>query len=226
MVLEKTLQSLLDFKEIKAVNPKGNQPWIFIERAEADAEAEALILWPPDVKSWIIRKDPNARKDWRQEEKGMTQDEMVGWHLRLYGQQSEQAQGYSEGQGSLVCCSPWGCKESDTNEWLNNNKIRLSQFFKVIIRSFISSNKLYTVLTHISWVLSKKFTYLSKLTWANAAVKAPSSTTWANLAHASAAAHLKRGLGLSKAPITNARTGLLTSSGPKCPLEPATYWNM
>ena len=121
------------------------------------------------------------------------------------------------------CAAVHGLTKSQT--WLNN-KIYLSQFFKVIIRSFISSNQLYTVLTHISWILSKKFTYLSKLTWANAAVKAPSSTTWANLAHASAAAHLKRGLGLSKAPITSARTGLLTSSGPKCPLEPATYWNM
>ena len=78
VVLEKTLESLLDYKEIKSVNPKGNQPWISIGRT--DAEAETPILWPPDVKNWLIRKDLNARKDWRQEEKGMTEDEMVGWH--------------------------------------------------------------------------------------------------------------------------------------------------
>ena len=125
------------------------------------------------------------------------------------------------------CAAVHGVAKSQI--WLSDwttTKYAFLSFFQVIIRSFVSSNKLYTVLTCISWVLSKKFTYLSKLTWANAAVKAPSSTTWANLAHASAAAHLKRGLGLSKAPITNARTGFLTSSGPKCPLEPATYWNM
>ena len=119
MVLEKTLQSLLDFKEIKAVNPKGNQPWIFIERADADAEAEALILWPPDVKNWLIWKDPDAGKDWRQVEKGTTEDEMVGWHHRLNGDEFEQALGVGDGQGGLACCSPWGHKESDTTEPLN-----------------------------------------------------------------------------------------------------------
>ena len=96
VVLEKILESPLDCKEIKAVNPKGNQPWIFIGRT--DAEAEAPILWPPDVKSWLIRKDPDAGKDWRQEEKGTTEDEMVAWHHQLNGQEYEQALGDGEGQ--------------------------------------------------------------------------------------------------------------------------------
>ena len=84
-----------------------------------DFEAETLILWPPDVKSWLIGKDPDAGKDWRQEEKGMTEDEMVGWHHLLNGHKFEQAPGDSGGQRSLACCRPWGCKESDTTEWLN-----------------------------------------------------------------------------------------------------------
>ena len=107
-------------KEIKPVNPKGNQSWIFIERSDADAEA--LILWPPDVKSQIIRKDPDARKDWRQEEKGMTKDEVVGWHHWFNGHEFKQAPGDGEGQGSLICWSPQGCKESDTTKQLTNNK--------------------------------------------------------------------------------------------------------
>ena len=105
--LEKTLESPLDCKEIKPVNPKGNQPWIFIGRT--DAEAEAPILGPPDVKNWLSGKDPNAGKAWRQEEKGTTEDEMVGWHHGLNGHEFEPTLG--EGQGSLACCSPWGCKE-------------------------------------------------------------------------------------------------------------------
>ena len=117
VVLEKTLERPLDCKEIKPVNPKGNQSWIFIGRT--DAEAEALILWPLDVKSWLIGKDPDAGKDWRQEDKRMTEDEMVGWHHRLDGHEFEQA--LADGQGSLACSSPWGRKESDTTECLNWN---------------------------------------------------------------------------------------------------------
>ena len=117
VVLEKTLESPLDFKEIKPVDGKGNQSWIFIRRT--DAKVEAPILWPPDVKNWFIGKDPDAGKDWRQEEKGMTEDEMVGWHHWLNEHEFEQAQGVGDGQGSLACCSPWGRKESDTTEWLN-----------------------------------------------------------------------------------------------------------
>ena len=120
--LEKTLESPLDSKEIKPVNPKGNQPWIFIGRTVA--EAEAPIPWPPDAKTQLIRKDPDAGKDWRQEEKGETEDEMVGWQHQLNGHEFEQAPGDSEGQESLACCSPWGRKESDMTEWMNNTNIR------------------------------------------------------------------------------------------------------
>ena len=117
VVLENTLESPLDCKEIKLVNPEGNQSWIFIGRT--DAEAETPILWPPDAKNWLIGKDPDARKDWRREEKGMTEDEMVGWHHWLNWHEVEQTPAIGDGQGSLACCSPWGYKESDTTEWLN-----------------------------------------------------------------------------------------------------------
>ena len=116
-MLEKTLESPLDCKETKPINPKGNQPWIFIERT--DAEAELLILWPPDAKSCLIWKDPDAGKEWRQEEKGMTEDEMVGWHHWFSGHEFVHTPGDVEGKGGLVCCSPWGHKESNTTEWLN-----------------------------------------------------------------------------------------------------------
>ena len=117
VVLEKTLESPLDCKEIQPDNPEGNQSWIFIGRT--DAEAETPILWPPDVKNWLTGKDPDARQDWRQEEKGMTEDEMVGWHHWLNGHEFEQALAVGDGQESLACCSPWGCKESDMTERLN-----------------------------------------------------------------------------------------------------------
>ena len=112
VVLEKTLESPLDSKEIKPANHKGNQSWIFIGRT--DAEAEAPILWPLDEKSQLIGKDLDPRKDWGQVEKGVTEDEMVGWHHQLSAHKSEQAPWDSEGWGSLACCSPWGHKESDT----------------------------------------------------------------------------------------------------------------
>ena len=115
--LEKTLESPLDCKEVKAVNPRGNQSWIFIGRT--DAEAETSILWPPDAKSWLAGKEPDAGKDWRQEEKRVTEDEMVGWHHWLHEHEFEQAPGVGDGQGSLVYWSPWGHKESDMTEWLN-----------------------------------------------------------------------------------------------------------
>ena len=119
VVLEKTVEGPLDNKEIKPINPKGNQPWIFIGRT--DAEAEGWILWPPDVKSWLIRKDPDAGKDWRQKEKGAAEDEMVRQHHRLSGHKSEQTLGGNEGRGSLLCPHPRGRKVSDTTERLNNN---------------------------------------------------------------------------------------------------------
>ena len=117
VVLEKILKSPLDCKEIQPVHPKGNQSWIFI--GKTDAEAETPILWTPDAKNWLLGKDPDAGKDWRQEEKGMTEDEMVGWHRWLDGHEFEQAPGVGDGQGSLAFCSPWGCKELDRIERLN-----------------------------------------------------------------------------------------------------------
>ena len=102
-------------KEIKRVSPNRNQPWIFIGRTDA----KGLILWPPDARSWLIRKNLEAGKDWRQEDKGTTEDEMVGWHHRLDRHEFEQAAEDGEVQGSLVCCSPWGPKDSDTTEQLN-----------------------------------------------------------------------------------------------------------
>ena len=112
------LESPLDCKEIQPVHPKGDQSWVFIGRT--DAEAETPILWPPDVKStWLIWKDPDAGKDWGQEEKGTTDDKMVGWHHRLNGHGFEWTPGVGDGQGGLACCSSWGHKESDTTEQLN-----------------------------------------------------------------------------------------------------------
>ena len=119
VILEKILESPLECKEIQLVHPGGDQSWVFIGRA--GFEAETPIFWPPDAKSWLVWKDPDAGKDWGQEEKGMTEDEMVGWHHWLNGHEFEQAPGDIEGQGSLVRCSPWGCKESDVTWWLNNN---------------------------------------------------------------------------------------------------------
>ena len=115
VVLKKALENPLDFKEIKPVNPNGNQSWIFIGRTDA----EILILWPPDGKNKLIWKDHDAGKDWRQEEKGTTEDEMVGWHHRLNGDECEKTPGVDDGQGGLAFCSAWGCKELDMTEWLN-----------------------------------------------------------------------------------------------------------
>ena len=120
VVLEDTLENPLDCEEIKPVNLKGNQFWIFI--GKTDAEVETPILWPPDVKNWLTGKDPDAGKDWGQEEK----IEMVGWHHPLDGHEFEQAPGVGDGQGSLACCSPWCCKESDMTEGLNWTKLMLS----------------------------------------------------------------------------------------------------
>ena len=116
-VLEKTLESTLDSKEIKLVNLKRNQLWLLIGRT--DAKAEAPIIWPPDEKSRLSGKDPDVGKDWGQEEKEATEDEMVGWCHRLNRHEFEQTLGASDRQGSLVCCSSWGCKELDWTEWLN-----------------------------------------------------------------------------------------------------------
>ena len=119
VVLEKTLKSPLDCKEIQPVYHKGNQSWRFIGRT--DAEAEAPILWPPDAKCWLTGKDPDAGKDWKRE-KGTTEDKVVGWHHRLDEHESVQALGVGDAQGSLVCSIPWDHKELDTTERMNNNK--------------------------------------------------------------------------------------------------------
>ena len=119
VVLEKTLESPLDCKEIQPVHSKGDQSWVFIQKT--DVEAETPILWPLDAKNWLTGKDPDAGEDWRQEEKGTTEDETIGWHHQLYGLEFEQAPGVGDGQESLVCCSPWGHKGLDTTEQLNWN---------------------------------------------------------------------------------------------------------
>ena len=116
VVLAKTLKIPLDCKEIQPVHSKGDQFWVFTGRT--DAEAETPILWPPDVKSWLIWKDPDAGKDWGQEEKGTTEDEVVGWHQRLNGNGFEWTPGVGDGQGGLACCGSWGLKESDMTEQL------------------------------------------------------------------------------------------------------------
>ena len=131
VVLEKTLESPLDCKEIKPVNSKGNQPWMFIGRN--DAEAETAILWPPDAKSQLIRKDPDAGKDWRQRREG---DDRGRDHHRFKRHEFEQAPGVGDGQGSLACCSPWGLKESDTTERLNNNKAQRVSILIDLFKNF------------------------------------------------------------------------------------------
>ena len=137
VVLEKTIESPLDCEEIKPVNPKGNQSCIFIGRT--DVEAETPILWPPDTKNWLLGKDPNAGKDWRQE-KGMTEDEVVGWHPPTHGHEFEQALGVGDGQGSLACCSPRGHKESDMTEQLNWTELRNSLALRTQEREWLKAS--------------------------------------------------------------------------------------
>ena len=117
VVLEKILESPLACKEVQPVHPKGDQSWVFFGRN--DAKAETPLLWPPHVKSWLIGKDSDAGRDWGQDEKGMTEDEMAGWHHRLDGRELDWTPGVGDGQGGLACCDSWGHKESDTTEWLN-----------------------------------------------------------------------------------------------------------
>ena len=115
VVLEKTLERPLDCKEIQPVHPKGDQPWVFFGRTEG----ETLILWPPDAKSWLIWKDLDAGKHWEWEEKGVIEDEIVGWHHQLNGHEFGWTPGVGDGQGGLECFSLWGHKELDRTEWLN-----------------------------------------------------------------------------------------------------------
>ena len=125
VVLEKTLESPLDCMEIQPVHSKGDQPWVFLGRN--DAKAETPVLWPPHAKSWLIGKDSNVGRDWSQEEKGMTEDEMAGWHHQLDGCEFGWTPGVGDGQGGLACCSSWGCKESDTTEQLNWTELKYAE---------------------------------------------------------------------------------------------------
>ena len=122
VVLEETIESPLDCKEIQPVHPKRDQSWVFNGRT--NVEAETPIFWPPDEKSWLIGKDPDAGKDWRQEDKGMTEEEMVGWHHLHNGHGFGWTLGVGDGQGSLACCSSWGRKESDMTERLNWTELK------------------------------------------------------------------------------------------------------
>ena len=146
VVLEETLASPLDCKEIKPVLN-------FIERTDADAEA--LILWPPDEKSWLIRKDPDAEKDWRQEEKGMTEDRMVGWHHWLNGQEFEQPPRDGERQRSLVCCSPWGHEDSDTRvHWITTTVERIARC-RFSEEEFLDNFTIYSTEQRQQWKLQR-----------------------------------------------------------------------
>ena len=148
MVLEKTLGSPLDCKEIQPVHSTGDQSWVFIGRT--DAKAETPILWPPHAKSWLIGKDSDAGRDWGQEEKRMTEDEMAGWHHWLYGHESEWNLGVGDGQGGLVCCYSWGRKELDITEGLNwielNSTCREAQ---------TRNNNSYLLI--ISWIFQRPY---------------------------------------------------------------------
>ena len=131
-VLEKTLESPLDCKEIQPVHSEGDQPLDFFVRT--DVEVETPILWPTDAKCWLIWKDPDVEKDWGQAEKGTTEDEMAGWHHRLNGHEFEWTPGVGDGQGGLACCDSWGRKESDTTQWLNWTELNWyrTAFFKLM----------------------------------------------------------------------------------------------
>ena len=147
-VLEKTLESHLDCKQIKPLHPKGDQPWVVFGRN--DAKAEAPVLWPPHEKSWLIGKDSVVGRDWGQEEKGMMEEEMAEWHHRLNGRESEWTPGVGDRQGDLVCCDSRSCKESDTTERLNwtepNFNIVQIYYFYLMIRYFMFYSRSLSIL--------------------------------------------------------------------------------
>ena len=162
MVLEKTLESPLDCKEIQPIHPTGDQSWVFI--GGADAKAETPILWPPDVKSWLIWKDPHSGKDWGQEEKGITEDKMVGWCHQLSGHGFGWTLGVGDGQGGLVGCSAWDHKELDTTERLNWTEHNLTESFPRLKHFYDSIPLLawspnYLLCSEVStiWVLPSPF---------------------------------------------------------------------
>ena len=197
VVLEKTLESPLDCKEFKPVNHKGNQSWIFT--GQTDTEAETPILWPPDVKNWLTGKDPDDGKDWRQE-KGTTEDETVGWHHQLDGHEFEQAPGAGDVKGSLACCIPWGCKESDTTEWLHWNwaHMKYTMFWFRMLRveekttdctqekerTGRASQRLEILVTKLdTWKFRKRNKWLSDsiLCWNNHLIQTSSYLWWTRL---------------------------------------------
>ena len=139
------LESLLDCKEIQPVHSKGDQPWGFF--GGNDAEAETPVFWPPHAKSWLIGKDPDAGRDWEQEEKGMTEDEMAGWHHWLYGCESEWTPGVGDGQGGLACCDSWGHKESDTTERLIWSDLNIHLTWNSQTQFVVSVNFLHWLLS-------------------------------------------------------------------------------
>ena len=151
VVLEKTLESPLDCKEIQQVHAKRDQSWVFIGRT--DVGTETPILWPPEAKNWLIGKDPDAGKDWRWEEKGATKDGMVGWYHWLSGQEFEYTPGVGDGQGGLACCSPWGHKESDMPELLNwtersahRHPMLYALYYQNLVRGFHVNGVLWFVI--------------------------------------------------------------------------------
>ena len=171
VVLEKTLKSSLACKEIQPVHPKEDQSWVFI--GKTDVEVETPILWPPDVKSWLIWKDPDAGKDWGQEEKGMTEDEMVGWHHRLNGYRFGWTQGVGDGQGNLACCGSWGRKESHNWEtelnWTDSFQVNFCVWCEVRVQfhSFVCEYTVILVPLIGKTILSRLngLGTLSKLSW-------------------------------------------------------------
>ena len=168
VVLEKTLESPLDWKEIQPVHPKGNQSWVFIGRT--DAEAETPILWPPDAKSWLTGKDLDAGKDWGQE-KGTTEDEMVGWHHRLDGHGFGWTLGVGDGQGGLVCCGSWGHKEStQLSDWteLRSPMASTVQVIRLWLTSYGQLGSLMGISLHsfLQWVCARCWLSVTrKNTW-------------------------------------------------------------
>ena len=162
VVLEKTLESPLDWKAIQPVHSEGDQPWDFFGRN--DTKAETPILWPPHVKTRLIGKDSDAGKDWGQEEKGPTEDEMAGWHHWLDGRESQWTPGVGDGQGGLACCNSWNHKESDTTEQLNWTELNCRsfiQFFKMIFHQIFQSNTLNKIRLSSSLLKAKFLQILS-----------------------------------------------------------------
>ena len=160
VVLEKTLESPLDCKEIHPVHSEGDQPWDFFGRN--GAKAETPVLWPPHAKSWLIGKDPDAGKYWRQEEEGTTEGEMAGWHHWLDGREFEWTAGVGDGQGGLVCCDSWGRKELDTTEQLNWTELNIP-LYKCTISSLSIPLSMDIYVTSMSWRLWTVLLWISEL---------------------------------------------------------------